>query len=271
MSDQRKRDRQHRGQFGAFHHRVVDRFLRRLRERDFGEAVEIEIGGELVDGVLGGVPDLRLEARKFAQHHLGAEHEVAAVPEIAVGDIARGGRRIGLLDEGFDLADRAPVLRRLRPDIAVARSGIGGLDAEGDDGARHRRRQRGAARSGELLGVGDEMVGGDHQQDGRGIVLHGELGGGGDGGRGIAALRLQDDGGLDAAGARLLGDDEAELGIGDDHRRGEQALARVTRSSTCWKVDDAPISGTNCFGIFSRDTGHRRVPAPPHNITGTTS
>jgi hypothetical protein len=42
---------------------------------------------------------------------------------------------------------------------------------------------------------------------------------------GIAALRLQDDGGLDAAGARLLGDDEAELGIGDDHRGGEQARA----------------------------------------------
>jgi hypothetical protein len=37
--------------------------------------------------------------------------------------------------------------------------------------------------------------------------------------------RLQDDGGLDAAGARLLGDHEAELGIGDDHRRGEQAVA----------------------------------------------
>ena len=69
------------------------------------------------------------------------------------------------------------------------------------------------------------MVGGDHQQDGPGIRLHGELGGGGDGGRGVAALRLQDDGGLDAAGARLLGDHEAELGIGDDHRRGEQALA----------------------------------------------
>lgn len=30
-------------------------------------------------------------------------------------------------------------------------------------------------------------------------------------------------------------------------------------------------NGTNSFGIFSRDTGHRRVPAPPHNMTGTTS
>jgi hypothetical protein len=56
-----------------------------------------------------------------------------------------------------------------------------------------------------------------------GIRLHGEFGGGGDGSRGVPALRFQDDGGLNAA--RLLGDHEAELGIGDDHRRGEQALA----------------------------------------------
>jgi hypothetical protein len=52
---------------------------------------------------------------------------------------------------------------------------------------------------------------------------------------------------------------------------GANSPSQVTRSSTCWKVDDVPISGTNCFGIFSRDTGHSRVPAPPHNITGTTS
>jgi hypothetical protein len=42
-------------------------------------------------------------------------------------------------------------------------------------------------------------------------------------------------------GARPLGDNEAELGIGDDHRRGEQP-AQVTRSSICWKVDDVPIT-----------------------------
>src|SRR6266446_2166086 len=32
--------------------------------------------------------------------------------------------------------------------------------------------------------------------------------------------------------------------------------------------DALPISGTKCFGIFSRDTGHSRVPAPPHRMTG---
>ena len=35
-----------------------------------------------------------------------------------------------------------------------------------------------------------------------------------------------------------------------------------------WNVDCAPISGMNCFGSDSRDSGHTRVPAPPHMITG---
>jgi hypothetical protein len=35
-----------------------------------------------------------------------------------------------------------------------------------------------------------------------------------------------------------------------------------------WKVDCVPISGMNCFGRVSRDSGHTRVPAPPHMITG---
>ena len=41
------------------------------------------------------------------------------------------------------------------------------------------------------------------------------------------------------------------------------------RSSTCWKVERASTSATNCLGMLSRDTGHSRVPAPPHMITGT--
>ena len=42
----------------------------------------------------------------------------------------------------------------------------------------------------------------------------------------------------------------------------------ATRRSVCWKVERSPISGTNCFGMLSRETGHRRVPAPPHISTG---
>ena len=33
---------------------------------------------------------------------------------------------------------------------------------------------------------------------------------------------------------------------------------------------DAPVSFRNCFGYSSRDSGHRRVPAPPARMTGRT-
>jgi hypothetical protein len=42
-------DRQHRGEIGTLHHRVVDYFLG-AGEGAFGQAIEIEIGGEVVDG-----------------------------------------------------------------------------------------------------------------------------------------------------------------------------------------------------------------------------
>ena len=29
-----------------------------------------------------------------------------------------------------------------------------------------------------------------------------------------------------------------------------------------------PTRETNCLGMLSRETGHSRVPAPPHMITG---
>src|SRR5262249_10115142 len=40
------------------------------------------------------------------------------------------------------------------------------------------------------------------------------------------------------------------------------------RPSTCWNVDACPTKGTNCLGMLSRETGHSRVPTPPHMITG---
>ena len=42
----------------------------------------------------------------------------------------------------------------------------------------------------------------------------------------IAPLRLQDDGGLDASRARLLGDHETKIRIGDDDWGGEQFVQR---------------------------------------------
>src|SRR5271168_5330387 len=51
MSDQRKLTGNTAASAVRFHHCVVDRFPGRLCELGFGEAVEIEIGGEVVDGV----------------------------------------------------------------------------------------------------------------------------------------------------------------------------------------------------------------------------
>ena len=45
-------------------------------------------------------------------------------------------------------------------------------------------------------------------------------------------------------------------------------LPSVTRNRVCWKVDCLPTSATNCLGMLSRDSGHRRVPEPPDRTTG---
>src|SRR5271166_1284431 len=50
---------------------------------------------------------------------------------------------------------------------------------------------------------------------------------------------------------------------------GSSKIARSpTRVTIDWKVDRSPISGMNCFGRLSRDSGQTRVPEPPHMITG---
>src|SRR4051812_17638465 len=41
-----------------------------------------------------------------------------------------------------------------------------------------------------------------------------------------------------------------------------------TRLAVCWKSVSSPWIGRNCFGNDSRDSGHSRVPVPPHIRTG---
>src|SRR5262249_53949099 len=50
---------------------------------------------------------------------------------------------------------------------------------------------------------------------------------------------------------------------------GEKKWACLPPPSPFGKADGNPKIGTNCFGMLSRETGHRRVPVPPHMITGT--
>src|SRR5262245_20937068 len=42
-----------------------------------------------------------------------------------------------------------------------------------------------------------------------------------------------------------------------------------SRMSVSWKVECLPNRRRNCLGWTSREAGHRRVPAPPHIISGT--
>ena len=43
----------------------------------------------------------------------------------------------------------------------------------------------------------------------------------------------------------------------------------LARAAVSWIMVRSEISGQNCLGKLSRDTGHSRVPDPPDKITGT--
>ena len=121
--------------------------------------------GRVGQGQLGGHDDLRAQALQLRFHHRGAEHEHAAVPEIVtLGQVALGGRQVRLFDKGLDMR-RAVDRRRLSADIAVAGFRFGGHHPEGDDLAfvdfRLGRRQ-GCV---EGIGIADDMVCRQHQQD----------------------------------------------------------------------------------------------------------
>src|SRR5271170_2536060 len=49
---------------------------------------------------------------------------------------------------------------------------------------------------------------------------------------------------------------------------GSKIARSETTSTIDWKVDRSPISGMNCLGRLSRDSGQTRIPEPPHIITG---
>ena len=45
-------------------------------------------------------------------------------------------------------------------------------------------------------------------------------------------------------------------------------LMPCTRRTVACSSESSPISGSSCFGYFSRDSGHRRVPEPPDKTMG---
>src|SRR5262249_36906665 len=106
----------------------------------------------------------------------------------------------------------------------------------------------------------------EHQHQGVAVAPGCEHGGNRDRRPGIAAHRLEHDVRLDGALAQLLRHHEAKIGVCITIGRANSSGSDM-RPSTCWNVDACPTKGTNCLGMLSRETGHSRVPTPPHMIT----
>ena len=164
--------------------------------------------------------DLRLETLKLLQHHVGAEDEIARVPEITLFNECSRARFIGLLHESLDPAYlRIERQRSARVNVTVAGGGMVGGNAEGDDFARIGRRVGLRAKLGELFSVLKHMVGGEHSDNRLRIVGRRPGGRCADGGGAVAPVRLEQDHRLGANLPQLLGDPKAIVEIGDDDRR----------------------------------------------------
>ena len=182
----------HDGDVGRFFHDgVVDGVVRHVPERG---GIEFELAetlpfraARLGDAGAGGVQDGGTVLRHFAQHDAGPKAEHAGVPqEVAGGDVLVRGGKVGFLDEAFDGV-------ALRFDIAIAGFGAIGADAEGDEFAlcSELHGAGNSLRKGSL--VGDEVIGGEHQQAGIFAVRCGNLQGRSrDGGGGVAPERFED-------------------------------------------------------------------------------
>ncbi len=173
--------RHHRGAVGLFHHRVVDRLERCAREGFRLQTQKAEIDCSLGDRGLDRFGHGRFEAVEFREQHVGAEQEVAGIPQIAVADVAGGGGGVRLLDESLDRMRAAFPDRLAREDVAVAGLRLVRLDAEGDDLARFGGLAAGKARGAELRHVEDDVVGGERQNHGIRVALARDRGRGRDG------------------------------------------------------------------------------------------
>ena len=91
------------------------------------ERDKTEIGAGAFDRRLDGGAAFRLETAIFFQQEAGAKHEVAGVPQIAFGHIARRGFGIGFFDEPFD-AEEARRNRRARADVTIFGGGARRLE-----------------------------------------------------------------------------------------------------------------------------------------------
>ncbi len=158
-----------------------------------------------------------LESGQLLQHDVGAEYEVAGIPEIARLDEALRLGFVRLLDKALDAADfRIRGERFAWVNVSVACRGMIRRDAKGDDLSGLRRGGRLNAQLDEPLLVPEHVVGGEHRHDRLGIAGRRPRGRSPDRGRAVAPLRLEQDGRLRVHLLELLGDPETVVEIGDD-------------------------------------------------------
>ena len=148
---------------GLFHDGIVDGVVgyaaKSFRvELDLSVAFALRPAG-LFEAGAGGSQNVRAVQLHFAQHGSRRETEHAGVPQVVAGfHILPGHFKAGLFDETHHRV-------AIRFDIAVAGFGCLGLDAEGDQLAL--RGQPHCLRNG--LGesglIGNQMIGGEHQQE----------------------------------------------------------------------------------------------------------
>ena len=269
------RHRHHGGARGLFHHRIVDRDRLCRCERVLVELDESEIASGLRHGIGDRLHALRIDLAVFIRQHRGAEHEVAAVPEIARLDVVGRGRRIRLLDELRDRADLAGN-DLAGTDVAVFGGGTFGLHAERHDVPGFRSRQPLAAGGEERRRVANHVIGGKRQHD-RILVARLRKGRAGrDRRAGIAPHRLEQHVGLEADLRQLLQHHETIGVVGDDDRPLEQrsirhpqqrVLERRTRSEQRQELlgmdlargRPQPRSGAAAHDQGNNSSGHRRL------------
>ncbi len=143
---------------GSLHHGVIDRDLRRPGKELAVENDEAEILVRQRNGLTCRRGDLRLETRELLQHHVGAKHEIARVPQIAAVDEFPGAFLARLLDEALDAAHlRIDRQRFAGVNITVAGRWMVRRDAKSDDFSRRDRDRRLGGEFGEALG--DDALG----------------------------------------------------------------------------------------------------------------
>ena len=144
---------------------------------------------------------------------------------LATRDVGLGGVAIGLFDEGIDRHRGTAVGRRL--DVAVARLGARGHDAESHQATVPGCLDAAADRRPEGLHVTDHVVGGHHQQQRVFVVLCRHAGCKCHRGRRVAADGLEQDARRHADGRHLLGDQEPVRLVADHEALGRRARHAV--------------------------------------------